>query len=259
MAFNVLKDINIEVQKRYHLNDFNVEIKSDNSPVTSIDLWVHKRLEACLLDYDRNIPVISEESVSSHTGERVLERRFWLIDPIDGTQEMIKKTGEFCICVALIEDFKARLGFIATPLTGDVFFGDSHEMQFGSMSKQGFQWHQSLQSREDIIVLESRFFSNRDVEKIYAKLESQIAPKKLQRRVVGAAIKFVYVALGKADGFVKTNETYAWDSAAGVAIIHAAGGYASLLNGDEIVYNQLKHPGFLVESKQRLLSQSIYS
>ena len=248
--FNVLEEINTTVQRKYQSGHFSKKLKDDHSPVTSIDLWVHKRLETCLSLYDKSTPVISEESVSTLTSQLFLSHRFWLIDPIDGTQEMINKTGDFCICVSLIEHFKAKLGFIAIPKTGEVFFGDSELKLFGSIYKKKFKGYQALKSRKDTIVLQSRFHFDANVENMYSKLAYQIAPQTLQRQVVGSAIKFIYVALDKADGFIKTNETYAWDSAAGSAIVQAAGGQVALLNGEPILYNQIKHSGFFVESKK---------
>ena len=104
-----------------YAQDFDIVCKDDNSPVTAADLAAQRVIEEGLRELTPHVPVISEEAVAAPWAERRTWRRYWLVDPLDGTREFVKRNGEFTVNIALVEDHRSILGVVLAPVTGDLY------------------------------------------------------------------------------------------------------------------------------------------
>ncbi len=201
------------------------ETKADGSPVTAAD----HAAEAVILQAlaPSGIPVVSEESVPGAVGDR-----FWCVDPLDGTKEFLARTGDFTVCIALVERGYPLLGVLHTPVLGLTFTGAGPR----SATRQG----KPIQVRprsERPFALVSR--SHRDGP----ALDHALAARHVAgTRTVGSALKFGLIAAGEADLYVRLGPTSEWDTAAGQAVLEAAGGRVNDLFGRRVRYGK---PGFL--------------
>ena len=238
---------NAYVKENVAQQNYSINFKADNSPVTSIDMWVHNYLSAYLKSNFNEIPIISEESFKN---EEDLPINCWLLDPIDGTKELIHNTGEYCICLALILNHRVVMGFIAIPQSQDVFIGQVLEKKAFKITRN-YQERLFVRPADSITcMLKSRFHTKQAETLLYKNMAQHT---KLEHHMVGSAIKFCKVAQGQADGFVRLHQTYAWDSAAGVALIIAAGGIAQFIDNNSVVtYNKTQHTSFKLCNTQYL-------
>lgn len=215
--------------------DFGVRSKSDASPVTAAD----ERAEAIILErlaqLTPGIPIVSEEAASAGTVP-VTGKSFWLVDPLDGTREFINRNGEFTVNIALIEDGTPVLGVVLAPAL-DCLYG-------GALAAGAFVWDSRgrraiacARGREDgLIVVSSR--SHGDAEALARFLAGRRVASSVS---VGSSLKFCLVAKGEADLYPRLGRTMEWDTAAGHAVLLAAGGRVTDLAGDDLVYGK---PGF---------------
>lgn len=236
--------------------DFEVELKHDNSPVTIADKQSSKIIVNALKQF--NIPIISEEEQIPPYEERKKFSKLWLVDPLDGTKEFIKKNNEFCICIALIENNKTVLGFIASPTQNKILIGGTDlpafEVPFGANNIFDKKWKITPKTNKQKVLAHSRApFSGtslkfvRDLEKKYGKLA--IIKK-------GSALKFFDLVKGKADFYTRLAPTMEWDIAAGQAIYESIGGeVVHFYDKKPLTYNkpQLKNPYFLAKLKKTKL------
>lgn len=216
----------------YGRADFGIEHKEDASPLTEADLASHHVLMDALEALTPDIPVLSEESADIDFERRRHWAKLWVVDPLDGTREFIKRNGEFTINVALVENHSPVLGVIAVPVTGVVYTG-----VVGSGAQRWTDWSQSesihtRRPKPDVpIVLGSRSHANPRSEAYFSSLG---AHERLSR---GSALKFCSVAAGEADFYPRLGPTSEWDTAAGEAIVTAAGGRVWLPDGRAMRYN----------------------
>ncbi len=213
--------------------------KSDNSPVTQADLAAHDVLVPGL-ERLTALPVLSEESEKIPLSQRRDWQRFWLIDPLDGTKEFLQRTGEFTINIALIEGSKPVLGLIYLPLAKRVYFG-----RVGTGA-----WRQDLSASDDriplatrclpqeapLVVLSSRRHKHAALRQAVGWLEATHG--KVQRRDSGSALKFCQLVDGQGDVYPRFAPCSEWDTAAGQALLEAAGGSLVGLDGAPLTYNQ---------------------
>lgn len=218
-------------------------LKDDASPVTEGDLYVHRQILESLHRLTPEIPVMSEESAQIDAQERARWTRHWLVDPIDGTKEYIKGSPDFTINIALVEGQRVIAAVVGVPAFSEVYIGEK--------SSGCEVWRGS--SREvvrcrttpiDPLVLLSR--SHRSVE---TDLMRKYAPLSRTEQM-GSSLKFCRVAEGYADAYFRMFPTNEWDTAAGQAILEAAGGGVCLLDGSPLVYSRenLRNPPFLAFS-----------
>lgn len=243
-----VQKMNRLVYEHYEQHHLDVQIKSDGSPVTAVDLFVHHEFEVFLKDQYPDIPLVSEES---YQNEKFLPETCWVLDPIDGTQELIHKTGEFCVCIALIVKKKLCLGLIAIPCRAEVFVGDlihSEAFLVEGAKRKLLQ----VSEFDKKVLLESRFYKDATVRDVYQKMKVE---QGFQTKTLGSALKFCEVACGNAAGFLRFNETYIWDSAAGISIVQAAGGHCALINQKPLEFTCVKHCGFQVSSQKELFER----
>jgi len=296
----------------YRQDDFGIQIKSDNSPVTKADLEVNDILTEALRKLTPDIPIISEEA-NLPFEERKDYDLFWILDPIDGTKEFIKKSGEFTLNIGLVENKKPIFGIIYIPVTDEMFWGgridDGHKSTgietVDYLSKKSFVRKKTLdkyiERTQELIKLKEAAVYTQNFDEA-AKLRDQIAEreqlvqkeafseksyhsalasKKIKVRSLirmpqtwrddyclditcskdhrhpndwefiknisldnhiklipcGSTIKICRIAEGKADLYIRMSGINDWDLAAGHAIIEAAGGHVTTLDGRELIYN----------------------
>ena len=227
-----------------YAGEFAVENKQDDSPLTQADREAHRIITAGLQSLTPNIPVLSEES-PAHTHEFNTRRHWptlWLVDPLDGTREFINRNGEFTINIALIHQHRPILGVVAVPATKTMYAGAV------GLGAQRIDTHGSHSirilkpARTVPVVVGSRSHRGDSLDALLTQLGNH------ELCAVGSALKFCRVAEGAADFYPRLGPTSEWDTAAGQAVLEAAGGQVINLHGAPLTYNQrdsLLNPHFL--------------
>lgn len=225
---------------------FSVRSKADASPVTEAD----ERAEAIIIDIlsklAPEIPILAEEMAERGLPETA--ERFWLVDPVDGTREFVAKNGEFCTNIGLIEGDRPILGVIHLPTTNVTYAGAG----LGSATRQEQNATPvPIEARVvpaiGAVVAHSRSHGNKDTLAAYiAKLNDP------QKRIAGSAAKFCFIAEGSVDLYPRFGPTMEWDTAAGHAIVEAAGGQVTLFDGTPLRYGKPKflNPEFLAQGRR---------
>ncbi len=231
----------------YNSGDFEIELKSDNSPLTKADKISNEIIVSGLSVIDPSIPILSEEGKEIPFEERKTWKRFWLIDPLDGTKEFIKKNGEFTINIALIEDRLPIWGVIFVPVTGELYWGGvkTGSWKKDSRGSENIKLHVSSKNKDDYLtVVQSRSNSGKEEEEFYSKFRVK---NKISK---GSSLKMCMVAEGKADLYFRGGPTWEWDTGAGHAILRGAGGYFVNKDKSGLIYNKevLKNFGFIVSA-----------
>ncbi len=204
----------------YYKKTVDVEKKADLSPVTQADRQAEDIIATALEELDPGIPLVAEERVSAtglpdHTGTR-----FWLVDPLDGTREFLSQNGEFTVNIALIESGQPVIGVVHAPALGITYSGDQDKAAFVSHDNNDPKpIYTRIQPDHGLSVVASR--SHNDHDAISRFLDGQdIAEVK----ATGSSLKFCLVACGQADLYPRLGRTMEWDTAAGHAVLAAAGG-----------------------------------
>jgi 3'(2'), 5'-bisphosphate nucleotidase len=198
----------------YRSQDAWVKEKSDGSPLTQADMASEQVIGAALRPLDPSIPYLSEESAHIRYATRREWRRFWLVDPLDGTKEFIKRTHEFTINIALIEDGEPVLGVIVAPAVGAVYYASKYQ---GAWKEQDSGQPKRLRSRladvgGPLRIVESVSHPSPELEQF---LESFQISNRLK---IGSSLKFCLLAEGTADLYPRLGPTMEWDVAAGDCI-----------------------------------------
>ena len=233
-----------------YATDFEVERKSDASPLTEADLRAHRVIVARLSERYPDIPILSEESGEHDAYERRKEwDRFWLVDPLDGTKEFIKRNGQFTVNIALIEDGRPRAGVVYAPALDLLYWGEVEQGAFkkeagGSAVALGPPTHKP---REKLIIAGSLSHPTPEMD---AFLDEQHALyKEVEFVAMGSSLKLCMVADGSADVYPRFGPTMEWDTAAAHAVVNAAGRKVLRHGSDEeLRYNKpdLHNDWFLV-------------
>jgi 3'(2'), 5'-bisphosphate nucleotidase len=229
---------------RIYRQDFEVVQKEDASPLTQADLASHCLIRDALLALTPDIPFLSEESVALDYASRAHWREYWLVDPLDGTKEFIKRNGEFTVNIALVRDHEPVMGVVHVPVSGVTYWGITGS---GAMRVDRNGHAQAISVRrpcpEPVVVVGSRSHANPRLEQHLAALGSY------ELVSMGSSLKFCLVAEGKADFYPRLGPTSEWDTAAAHAVVIAAGGKVVTLDGQALRYNSkasLLNPEFLV-------------
>lgn len=228
--------------------DHAVEYKDDKSPLTAADKASHEVIMAGLQKYFPEIPILSEEGADIPYEERKDWSRFWCVDPLDGTKEFIKRNGEFTVNIALIEDGHPVAGVVYVPVQDKMYYG---VVVAGCwMSEAGGEAIQikvrEANQKVGLTVVMSRSHPSPDLEAYLQDIKvSEAMP-------VGSSLKLCVVAEGLADLYPRLGPTMEWDTAAGHAVVEAAGGTVLQPNGEALVYNKqnLLNPYFIVKGKR---------
>ena len=224
--------------------DFEVQRKADHSPVTDADLGAQRVIVAGLDALDEWLPVLSEESRIAPWAERQTWSRYWLVDPLDGTREFVKRNGEFTVNIALIDGHEPVLGVVLAPVTGDLYAAE----------RGGAAWRQSgieaawepIATRvmaEPPVVAGSRSHGGHGIALLRDLLGDDFVEKPM-----GSSLKFCMVARGDADVYLRRGATSEWDTAAAQCVLEAAGGAVLDLAGRPLRYNRkdsLINPEFI--------------
>ncbi|MEM1080102.1 MAG: 3'(2'),5'-bisphosphate nucleotidase CysQ [Pseudomonadota bacterium] len=233
----------------YQQPDLGIQQKQDLSPLTLADMASHRILSEALAALTPDIPVLSEESNAITFEQRRQWPRLWVVDPLDGTREFIKRNDEFTINVALVEHQQATLGVIAVPVEQTAYVGLAESKQ--AFKFDGHRQSQIIQTRRPCpgkpIVLGSRSHGNPVNEAYFKQLQQSFG--QIDRIGAGSALKFCKVAEGSADFYPRFGPTSEWDTAAGHALVEAAGGRVWLADGRALRYNarsSLLNRSFLV-------------
>ena len=225
----------------------NIEIKKDNSPLTLADKASNNIICSSLKKLYPDIPILSEEGTTIDYYERKKWNNFWLIDPLDGTKEFIKRNGEFTVNIALIKDSKPILGVVYAPVLDITWYGSKDIGSFkieGDSNSKKINVINSIDNNKNIKIVSSRSHSNNPKLKEYT---SQF--NKFELIKMGSSIKICLVADGSAHYYPRFGPTMEWDTAAAHAIVKYAGGNILNINSKlELRYNKenLLNPGFLV-------------
>ncbi|MEO0575252.1 MAG: 3'(2'),5'-bisphosphate nucleotidase CysQ [Pseudomonadota bacterium] len=224
--------------------DFDVQAKADDSPLTRADLASHNVIADGLARHDAHIPVISEEDGLPDFETRGRWQSYWLIDPLDGTKEFVKRNGEFTVNIARIENHKPVFGVVHVPVTGVTYVGDCDAGAWridGDKAPEAI--HVAEQTPEVARVVGSRSHQSDDV---VAWLERIGAHDII---AMGSSLKFCVVAEGNADVYPRLGLTSEWDTGAAQAVVEAAGGSVVKLDGTPLDYNNkadILNPYFVV-------------
>lgn len=232
------------IMEVYRCSDAGETRKADNSPLTFADLAAHQIIVDGLAGFTPGIPVLSEEAADIPYQIRSKWTRFWLVDPLDGTKEFIKRNGEFTVNIALIENGETVLGVVYAPALDVCYYGARGEGAFVKRGKTAAQ-HITVKphvASEPIKVVASRSHSDARTEALLNELGDHLCIS------MGSSLKLCLVAEGAANFYPRLGPTMEWDTAAAHAVVNAAGGIVCNLNGEELRYNKedLHNPEFLV-------------
>jgi 3'(2'), 5'-bisphosphate nucleotidase len=240
-------------------NDFEVQRKDDHSPVTAADLAAQQVIVAGLAQLDTVLPVISEEARTLPWLQRREWRRYWLVDPLDGTREFIKRNGEFTVNIALIEDHQPVLGVVLAPVTGELYA--AARGQGAWMQQDAHAAWRRIATRA--MAQPPTVAGSRSHGGAGAALLPQLIGDDYSSMPLGSSLKFCLLARGAADVYLRRGATSEWDTAAAQAVLEEAGGAVLDLTGEPLRYNgrdSLLNPEFIavgdasVDWKARLLA-----
>ncbi len=225
-------------------HDFGVVQKEDDSPLTQADLASHCLIRDALQKLTPHVPLLSEESALLDYASRAGWSEYWLVDPLDGTKEFIKRNGEFTVNIALVRDHEPVMGVVHVPDSGVTYWGMAGD---GAMRAERDRPGSVISVRrpcaDPAVIVGSRSHAN-------PKLEQYLAPLGHYDLVsMGSSLKFCLVAEGKADFYPRLGPTSEWDTAAAHAVVTAAGGQVVTFDGKPLRYNckeSLLNPEFLV-------------
>ncbi len=225
--------------------DFSVETKADDTPVTEADLAAHRIIVAGLQRLTPDIPILSEEDAGIDWQERKQWQTFWLVDPLDGTKEFIKRNGEFTVNIALIHEHSPVLGVVYAPVLDKLYFTgvDGAFLTHAGSTRQ----LKAVAAASDEIV---KVVGSRS----HASPELALYLKRFERSetiAVGSSLKFCLVAEGSAHCYPRLGPTCWWDTAAGHAVASAAGAEVCQLDGSALIYNHQEsvlNPFFIVSA-----------
>ncbi|MCY4394062.1 MAG: 3'(2'),5'-bisphosphate nucleotidase CysQ [Rhodospirillaceae bacterium] len=247
----------------YYRTDLDIDRKDDHSPVTEADHAADAVIVPALEALTPDIPVVSEERLSSHrsagadadadTGANA-DGPFWLVDPLDGTREFINRRDEFTVNIALVAGARPVFGVLGIPVRDVVYAGHAANGASGvsgAASRQaGDRPAEPVAVRAapaaGIVVAASRSHDKWD------ELDDFLDGENVARRIIaGSALKFALVAEGTADLYPRLGPTMEWDTAAGQAIVEAAGGSVRTLNGGPLIYGKAgwRNAGFVVRGR----------
>ncbi len=233
------------ILKIYEAADFEVKNKDDDSPLTAADTASHRCLMEALSQIQPNYPILSEEASDLPYQERRQWQTYWLVDPLDGTKEFIKRNGEFTVNVALIHNHEPVLGVVHVPVQDTTYFAASGLGAFKQIGEQSPQAiHVRIPAPERLVIVGSRSHQTQAFKEYLEKLNGEY-----ELVSIGSSLKFCLVAEGKADLYPRLGPTSEWDTAAAHCVVVQAGGHVVDLQGKPLRYNtkdSVLNPYFLV-------------
>ena len=256
-VINAAIQAGLKILEVYNSNDFDVSYKEGDMPLTRADLAANKIIQRVL--EPTGIPIISEENKATDYSIRKDWEKCWIVDPLDGTKEFIKRNGDFTVNVALIEKGKPVFGIIYVPVSTELFIGDVKEQKaykirttksFDSINEltQNYKEIRPSKNSDIIRVVGSKSHMNDATQEFVDNLKSS-SQKEVEIVSRGSSLKFCLVASGEADVYPRYAPTMEWDTAAGQAICEAVGlQVLDKTTNAPLLYNRedLLNPYFLV-------------
>lgn len=243
-----------EILKIYDQDDFGIQQKNDASPITLADKNANAVINKHLKPTE--IPIISEENNIAEFEERKSWSRCWIVDPLDGTKEFIKRNGEFTVNIALVENGVPIMGVIYVPVSRDLYYGivsegKAYKINTFNFSVDFLDKSTPLSGKESntsvVKVMGSRSHLSSETEKYINKIRE--SGKEVSFVSIGSSIKFCYLADGKASIYPRFSPTMEWDTCAGDAICSAVGlKVVDAISKKRLLYNkkELVNPSFIV-------------
>ena len=230
------------IAKKISKRGVKITIKADNSPVTDGDLEVDRILRNKIKSLTPNIRIVSEETVNLNT--KIEDKTFWLIDPIDGTKDYIKKGDEYTLNAALIIDLKPALGIIYAPAQDRLFYSYGKNFAFEISNGKKKNLNCKKKNINEIVGLESSKSTSGEVLKIYEE-------HKVSRIVkMSSSLKFCVLAAGEADIYAAKARAWEWDIAAGHAILEHAGGTITTHDEKNFLYGKKNYKNLPIIAKR---------
>ncbi|QFT56797.1 3'(2'),5'-bisphosphate nucleotidase CysQ [Microbulbifer sp. THAF38] len=224
----ICKNAGEAILEVYHSSaELEVDTKADDSPVTAADLAAHKILAPALARLIEGVPVLSEEQEMPSFAERSQWQRYWIVDPLDGTKEFIRRNGEFTVNVALIENGEPVLGVVHVPVLDITYAGGKGDGAFkrtesGDTEIRVRPLKPRLEAGEAVELVASRSHGAGAVDQLVERIESRLGAVACKN--MGSSLKLCLVAEGDADLYPRLAPTCEWDTAAAQAVVEAAGG-----------------------------------
>ena len=228
----LVDEAGIKIMEIYQ-TEFSVQNKKDNSPVTAADQKAEKIIVDGLRKLTPDIPVVAEEEISQGAEVNISGNIFWLVDALDGTREFINKREEFTVNIALVSEETPILGVVGVPAKEDLYYGVNAGK---ALVRKNGVFHQ-IKARKPpakgAIMIASRSHGDKkEVQKLLNTMPNA------ELKIAGSSLKFCLIAEGKADIYPRFGHTREWDTAAGDAILRAAGGSVRTPNGSPIIYGK---------------------
>ncbi len=228
-------------------SDFDFEAKGDGSPLTLADQKAHTLIEQQLNALTPEIPVLSEESYDEVGDTRLSWPQYWLVDPLDGTKEFIKRNGEFTVNIALIESGVPVIGIVYAPVLDELYYAAAGQ---GAFKQTKDQAPKSIHCRpldcDNIKVVASRSHISEAVQQFVNAIRDRA--ENLELISMGSSLKLCLVAAGEADFYPRLGLTSEWDTAAAHCVVEAAGGRVIDCEGKALRYSKadILNPWFMV-------------
>jgi len=250
MSFEIEEIIKIAVKageailEVYSRDDFGTVMKNDKSPLTAADTAAHRLIVTCLEELKGDIPVLSEESKTIPYEDRKNWDRFWLVDPLDGTKEFLKRNGEFTVNIALIDGGAPVMGVVHAPVSQETHFAEAKKGK-GALRRDASGKTEKIRVSSNapgkMTVIVSRSHAGGEIQ----KLLDALGP--FDSMSIGSSLKFCLIAEGKAQLYPRFWPSMEWDTAAGQCVVEEAGGTVADLKGKPLRYNKenLKNPFFV--------------
>jgi 3'(2'), 5'-bisphosphate nucleotidase len=210
---------------------FAVQRKDDDSPLTLADLESQRVIIDGLRAITPDIPILSEESAAAPWAQRQRWRELWVVDPLDGTREFVKRNGEFTVNIALIVEHEPLLGIVAAPAQRKTFWGIAGNGAFAQRQGEAARHIHTAPPQQPLRVVGSRSHLSPQTAAYLTRLKPHVITG------VGSSLKFCLIAEGLAELYPRFGPTSEWDTAAGQAVLEAAGGHVTRLDGHRLRYN----------------------
>ena len=223
-------------------SNFAVEQKHDRSPLTAADLASHHIVVEGLAALTPDVPVLSEESAGIAWSARQRWSRYWLVDPLDGTREFVKRNGEFTVNIALIEDHRPVLAVVQVPVGGELAAAWHGGGTWIGRPGEKARRVTTRQRATPLVVAGSRSHASAHETELLARLGH------CAKMPLGSSLKFLRIASAEADLYLRLGPTSEWDTAAGQCVLEAAGGTVLDMRGEPLRYNTretLLNPDFV--------------
>ena len=232
--YSVLREAGIAIMEIYRSSDFNISLKSDNSPLTKADLLSDRIICDGLRSIDPSIEIITEESVDFDLMTAGLPSDCWIVDPLDGTKDFIARNNEFCICLARINRGIVTEGYIFSPVSTVLWYAKKNGGAWKSENGK-LNMLKGTNDNSPYMILKSRsHLSDEDIT--WMKRISSLIPTKEESQ--GSALKFCRIAEGTGDLYLKSGIINKWDVAAGYLIVtESGGGILSVLSGEKLAFD----------------------